>query len=250
MVPGRTGIIVLLVLFIYFLGRALRARGLALAGVALAALAVVVLASPDSMLHRRITLADEEFEQWRAGVPPDPTSSVGQRLELLRNTLEIIRHNPVFGVGTGGLRQGLCGPRRARPGPSEQNPHNEILMMVAQFGIAGFVLLVGLVRDAVAAGGAPARPPRAGGGARTRADDRRGERAVLDAGGSRRGVLLRLHERTPVRRISRRPGAIRVGSGAVSSRRPRRAGAGVAGARERAGGRHPAHGRRPARRRR
>ena len=55
------------------------------------------------MLHRRITLADEEYEQWRAGVPPDPTSSVGQRLELLRNTLEIIGSNPVFGVGTGGF---------------------------------------------------------------------------------------------------------------------------------------------------
>ena len=27
MVPGRTGIIVLLVLFVYFLGRALKARG-------------------------------------------------------------------------------------------------------------------------------------------------------------------------------------------------------------------------------
>ena len=97
MVPGRTGILVLLVLFVYFLGRVLGARGLAIAGVVLAALVAIVLASPDSMLHRRITLADEEFAQWRAGVPPEPTSSVGLRLEFLKNTLEIIGSNPVLG---------------------------------------------------------------------------------------------------------------------------------------------------------
>jgi O-antigen ligase len=143
MVPGRTGIIVLLVLFIYFLCRGLRAKGFALAGMALAALAVVVLVSPDSMLHRRIALADEEFEQWRAGAPADPTSSVGQRLELLRNTLGIIGDNPVFGVGTGGFGKAYA-DRVGNAGTSADNPHNEILMMVVQFGVAGFVLLAGM----------------------------------------------------------------------------------------------------------
>ena len=143
MVPGRTGIIVLLVLFTYFLCRRFGARGFATAGVALAALVVIVLASPDSMLHRRIALADEEFVQWRAGVPPDRTSSVGLRLELLHNTLEIIRRNPVFGVGTGGFGNAYADLVGAK-GASEQNPHNEILLMVAQFGVAGFVLLGGL----------------------------------------------------------------------------------------------------------
>ena len=144
MVPGRTGIIVLLVLFIYFLCRELRAKGLAIAGLALTVLAVVVFASPESMLHRRITLADEEFEQWRAGIPPDPTSSVGQRLELLRNTLEIIGRNPVLGVGTGGLGKAYADRVGGTGAAATQNPHNEILMMVVQFGIAGFVLLLGL----------------------------------------------------------------------------------------------------------
>jgi len=144
MVPGRTGIIVLLVLFIYFLCRGLRAKGFAIAGVALAALAAVVLVSPDSMLHKRITLADEEYAQWRAGVPPDTTSSVGQRLELLRNTLEIISGNVVFGVGTGGFGRAYADRVGGAGTAHAQNPHNEILMMVVQFGIAGFALLAGL----------------------------------------------------------------------------------------------------------
>jgi O-antigen ligase len=145
MVPGRTGIIVLIVLFVYFLGRVLGARGLAIAGVVLAALAALVLASPDSMLHRRITLADEEFAQWRAGVPPEPTSSVGLRLEFLQNTHEIIGSSPVLGVGTGGFGKAYADRVDGTGAPATQNPHNEILLMIVQFGVAGFVLFAGLL---------------------------------------------------------------------------------------------------------
>jgi O-antigen ligase len=141
MVPGRTGMIVLLVLFVYFLWRWLRARGLAIAGVALTALTVIVLASPDSMLHRRITLADAEFEQWRAGVPPDRTNSVGLRLEFLRNTLEIIGRNPLLGVGTGGFSKAYADRVDGTGASPTENPHNEILLLVVQFGVAGFALL-------------------------------------------------------------------------------------------------------------
>jgi hypothetical protein len=59
--------IVLVVLFTYFLYRQLGARGIAVAGIALGALAVVVFLSPDTMLHKRITLADDELQQWRTG---------------------------------------------------------------------------------------------------------------------------------------------------------------------------------------
>jgi O-antigen ligase len=144
MVPGRTGIVVLIALFVYFLGRVLGARGLAIAGVVLAALAAIVLASPDSMLHRRFTLADEEYAQWRAGVPPEPTSSVGLRLEFLQNTLEIIGANPVLGVGTGGFRKAYADRVDGTGAPATQNPHNEILLMIVQFGVGGFVLFAGL----------------------------------------------------------------------------------------------------------
>ena len=145
MVPGRTGMLVLVVLFIYFLGRVYRAKGLALAGVAVAVLAAIVLASPESMLHRRITLADEEFAQWRAGIPPEPTSSVGLRLEMLKNTLEIIGHNPAIGVGTGGFSRAYAERVVGTGAQATENPHNEILLMIVQFGIAGFALFAALL---------------------------------------------------------------------------------------------------------
>mgnify|MGYP006377636595 FL=1 len=91
------------------------------------------------MLHKRVMLADEEYQQWRAGIPPAPTSSVGLRLELLRNTLEIIGSHPVFGVGTGGFAQAYARRVGNSGAGGRDNPHNEILMMTAQFGIAGLV---------------------------------------------------------------------------------------------------------------
>lgn len=142
MVPGRTGHIVLLVLFTYFLCRQLRAKGLVLAGVALGVLAIVVALSPNTMLHKRIMLADDELQQWRAGVPPDLTSSIGQRLEFLRNTIEVIRDNPVLGVGTGGFTAAYAALANRTGDAPTANPHNEFLMIIAQFGLAGLVLLL------------------------------------------------------------------------------------------------------------
>jgi O-antigen ligase len=96
------------------------------------------------MLHKRIALADEEYQQWRAGVPPAPTSSVGLRLELLRNTLDIIGGNPVFGVGTGGFGKAYADRVGDTGAGGTHNPHNEILLMIAQFGVAGLAILAGL----------------------------------------------------------------------------------------------------------
>jgi O-antigen ligase len=144
-VPGRTGMLVLLLLFVYFLVRTFKGRGLVLAGAVLAALALAILASPESMLHRRITLADEEFTEWRAGKPPEPTSSVGLRLEYLENTLDIIAHNPAIGVGTGGFGKAYSERVHGTGAETTQNPHNEVLLLLVQFGVVGFALFAGLL---------------------------------------------------------------------------------------------------------
>ncbi len=142
MVPGRTGHIVFVALFAYFLYRQLGAKGLAIAGASLGALAVVVFLSPDTMLHKRIMLADDELQQWRSGTPPELSSSIGQRLEILRNTIEVIRDNPVLGVGTGGFGKAYADLASRTGDTLTKNPHNEFLMIIAQFGLAGLVVLV------------------------------------------------------------------------------------------------------------
>lgn len=144
-VPGRTGMVVLLVLFVYFLARTLKGKGLVLAAVVLAALALAILASPESMLHQRITLADEEFTEWRAGKPAEPTSSIGLRLEYLENTLDIIAQNPAVGVGTGGFGKAYAERVQGTGAEVTQNPHNEILLLLVQFGVVGLALFAGLL---------------------------------------------------------------------------------------------------------
>ena len=144
-VPGRTGMVVLVVLFVYFLARVLKARGLAVAGIVLAALAAAIFAAPESMLHRRITLADEEFAQWRAGVPAEPTSSVGLRLEYFENTLDIIARNPAIGVGTGGFARAYAERVHGTDADPTRNPHSQILLLLVQFGVVGFTLFAALL---------------------------------------------------------------------------------------------------------
>ena len=112
------------------------------------------------MLHRRIMLADEEFAQWRAGVPPEPTSSVGLRLEFLENTLEIIGRHPAIGVGTGGFGKAYADRVDGTGAPATQNPHNEILLMVVQFGSRRIRALRGPARHPVAARRPPPEPLR------------------------------------------------------------------------------------------
>jgi hypothetical protein len=54
------------------------------------------------MLHRRITLADEEFAQWRAGVPrPDVIGRFASRVPAEHAGNH--PRSPVLGVGTGGF---------------------------------------------------------------------------------------------------------------------------------------------------
>jgi len=144
-VPGRAGMVVLVVLFVYFLARVLKAKGLAVAVIALAGLAVAIFAAPESMLHRRITLADQEFAQWRAGVPAEPTSSVGLRLEYFENTLHIIARNPAIGVGTGGFAKAYADRVQGTDAEPTQNPHNQILLLLVQFGVVGFALFAALL---------------------------------------------------------------------------------------------------------
>jgi len=144
MVPGRTGHVVLLVLFTYFLYRQLGSKGLVLAGAALGALALVVFLSPGTMLHKRITLADDELQQWRSGAPPDLRSSVGQRLDILRNTIAVIRDKPVLGVGTGGFAAAYASVANRAGDPLTENPHNEFLMIIAQFGLLGVAAIIGI----------------------------------------------------------------------------------------------------------
>jgi len=142
MVQGRTGHLVLLALLIYIGIVWLRWKGVAIALVAIAVLAVLAYALPSSSLHQRAALAYREFSAAQPDVAA--TTSVGQRMEFYRNTLEIVRQRPLLGVGTGGFRQAYAEQVRDTGRVATHNPHNEYLMVAAQLGLAGLLLLLAL----------------------------------------------------------------------------------------------------------
>ena len=247
MVPGRTGHIVLLALFTYFLCLRLRAKGFALAVVALGVLAVVVFLSPDTMLHRRFTLADEEYQQWRAGVPARPTSSSVSAWDAAQYAGDDSRQSGVR-CRHRWLRRGLCGARGRMADAPTENPHNEILLVIAQFGIAGPRAAVAFSRRN--GGWLPRLPGRFERWWRVRLVLTMAVASVLvvDAGGSLRRVLLRLHERASLRGLrGRRQRRIAPGGARGEFARGWPCAGQRGGACERAGGRDPADGRRAAR---
>ena len=144
MVQGRTGHLVLLALLVYMGIVWLRWRGVAIALAAIGVLAALTYALPSSSLHQRAALAYHQFSAAQPDVAATTGSSIGQRMEFYRNTLEIVQQRPLLGAGTGGFRQAYAEQVRDTGRIATHNPHNEYLMVAAQLGLAGLLLLLAL----------------------------------------------------------------------------------------------------------
>ncbi len=142
LVQGRTGHLVLLVLLVYMGFTWLRWRGFAIALATIAVLAALAYTLPSTSLHQRAALAYHEFSASQSNVAA--TTSVGQRIEFYRNTLEVVRQRPFLGAGTGGFKQAYADQVRGTDQVATHNPHNEYLMVTTQLGLVGFTLLLGL----------------------------------------------------------------------------------------------------------
>jgi O-antigen ligase len=85
----------------------------------------------------------KEAMNWQPG-QSDHTSSTGDRLEFVTNSLRLIRENPVWGAGTGGFKGAYAAlVKETKMDPSD-NPHNEYLMVAVQTGAVGLALLLWL----------------------------------------------------------------------------------------------------------
>jgi O-antigen ligase len=141
MVQGRTGYLILSLLLVYFFFDIWKWKGLALAAMFGTLLFAGAYLGSDTF-HSRITKAANEFSQWH----PDQTAavgdSVGLRMEWYKNSLEIIRDHPVFGVGTGGFPKAYAEKVKGTDMLVPANPHNEYLLIATQIGLPGLTLLL------------------------------------------------------------------------------------------------------------
>lgn len=139
MVQGATGYLILagLVLLLGFDRNGWRGLGMAAAGIAVFAVTLMVVPGP---FQQRLDAIKEEAREWTGGDPAQ--TSAGLRLEFYRNTLSIIADHPVLGVGTGGFPKAYADKVRGTGAVETRNPHNELLHIMAQIGIAGLAALL------------------------------------------------------------------------------------------------------------
>lgn len=137
---ARSTLIVLVVLIIAFGLQRCGWRGSVAIGVGTIAIAAIAwFSSP--YLRARVLAVAEEIKEYRT---EHIGTSTGYRIEFWTKSLEFIATAPVFGHGTGSIRElfrevavGTEGPAAATP----DNPHNQTLSIALQLGLVGVVLL-------------------------------------------------------------------------------------------------------------
>jgi O-antigen ligase len=141
MVQGRTGYIILAALTVLLLYVFWSWRGI-LAALVLVSAAFVGAYTVSPSFHNRLDLAVENAQNWTPEVKSH--EAITERLEFYQHTLEIIREHPLVGVGTGGFAQAYAERVASQGLIRTRNPHNQYLLLMAQVGIVGVLLLLWL----------------------------------------------------------------------------------------------------------
>ena len=153
MVQGKTGYLILLALSLYFVGQLVARRkhkhgtasrwrkGLGwLALASMLAIVTVTIYQVSPRLQQRINEMATDYQRWQPNAYME--TSTGQRLGFYYNTVELIKQHPLTGVGTGGFEPAYAIQVQGKIVPPTSNPHNEYLLMMAQLGVTGLVLLL------------------------------------------------------------------------------------------------------------
>jgi len=138
MLQGRTGYVVLPAVLALLLYARFRWRGIFAVAFA-ATIAFTLLYHGSERFHQRGTAVASEFAEWRSGAPAQ--RSVAYRLEFYTNTLRIIEKHPFAGVGTGGFRTAYREQVQNTSMVFTPNPHNVYLLIAAEAGLLGLLLL-------------------------------------------------------------------------------------------------------------
>lgn len=136
---GRTGYLVLVILFLYFFVVTYGRRGL-IPFTAIAAATFLTAYAASTTFHQRVNDVAQQFMAWKPGKPSD--DSVGERLEFYVNSLKLIREHPLIGSGTGSFPAVYARAVADRNMLATVNPHNEYLLIAVQIGLIGLASLI------------------------------------------------------------------------------------------------------------
>jgi len=140
---SRTFLIVIPVLLVVFGYRTFRWKRAIFVFVGI--LALVMAAWPSSsFLRLRVTSFFSEIRSYQPSANPTPA---GERLEFWRKSFGFIREAPLFGHGTGSIRDQFrrsAAGQAGMAGEAAANPHNQILAVGIQLGFVGIAVLLAM----------------------------------------------------------------------------------------------------------
>lgn len=146
LVSGRTGQLVYLLMLSFILVIWNKKLGIIFCAIIIMA-SIFILPKYSTVVSSGLSNTTSDVKSYSNG---DSYSSVGLRLEWHKNSIQIIKENPVFGHGTGSFKTEYAkflgdGDERL----SSENPHNDYLWLSVELGfMGGFLLLVLLLAAA------------------------------------------------------------------------------------------------------
>jgi len=136
---SRSGYVVLFSLMLLLAWQQFSWKGL-LAGLLISIFLCGGLLFLPANFKERFNLVHNEITQYEHG---SFDTSVGLRLEFYHNSLKLLREHPWIGTGTGSFSQDYLAIAQNKQFATK-NPHNEYLNIAVQFGLLGFVILLGM----------------------------------------------------------------------------------------------------------
>ena len=149
MTPGRSGYLAFMVVTIYFGDLLVREKHYKILSLVLFLSSTLLLTSP--LVHDRIELGIKEM-QHHADSASIEANSIGDRMTIWKNTIELIQDRPLLGFGTGGFEEAYSEKIKDNPEWEKQlkhDPHNQFLKIWAEMGMLGLMVFLSMLASSL-----------------------------------------------------------------------------------------------------
>ena len=149
MTPGRSGYLAFMVMTVYLGCLLFRAKLYKMLSVVFLLSSTLLLTSP--LVQDRIELGVKEM-QHHASSSNIESNSIGDRMTIWKNTIELIQDRPLLGFGTGGFEEAYSEKIKDNPDWEKQlkhDPHNQFLKIWAEMGIFGLMVFLSMLASSL-----------------------------------------------------------------------------------------------------
>ena len=148
MTPGRSGYLAFMVVTVYFGYLLFREKQYKILSLVLLLSSTLLLTSP--LVRDRIELGIKEM--YHVDSATIESSSMGLRMTVWKNTIELIKDRPLLGVGTGGFEEAYSQKIKDNPEWEKHllhDPHNQFLKIWAEMGIFGLMVFLSMLASSL-----------------------------------------------------------------------------------------------------